>query len=94
LTSPYSDYMEWAKTRSKARFNLASSGLATYPLAELAPGPDALRIEDSYYGFPPLLDGQPNVAAKTLLHPVFRGQSKQPRNALFLCPSDLPPGTA
>jgi aspartate/methionine/tyrosine aminotransferase len=46
--------MEWAKTRSKARFNLASSGLATYPLAELAPGPDALRIEDSYYGFPPL----------------------------------------
>jgi len=56
LTSPYSDYMEWAKTRSKARFNLASSGLLTYPLAELEPGPDALRIEDSYYGFPPLVE--------------------------------------
>mgnify|MGYP003416800600 CR=1 FL=1 len=36
-----SEYMEWAKTRSAARFNLASSGVAAFPLAELG-----ARIED------------------------------------------------
>jgi aspartate/methionine/tyrosine aminotransferase len=50
-----SEYMLWAKTRSQARFNLASSGLANYPLARLE-----LRLEDlelsgqSYYGYEPL----------------------------------------
>jgi hypothetical protein len=36
-----SAYMQWAKTRSQARFNLASSGLVNYPLSALP-----LRIED------------------------------------------------
>lgn len=50
-----SEYMYWAKTNSQARFNLASSGLANYPLAGLA-----LRLEDlelsgrSLYGYEPL----------------------------------------
>jgi len=50
-----SEYMEWAKTRSQARFNLASSGVAELPLAELP-----VRLEDleltgpSFYGYPPL----------------------------------------
>jgi len=48
--------MEWAKTRSSARFNLASSGLAPYPLAELGAGPDVLELADSFYGYPPLLE--------------------------------------
>ena len=30
-----SAYMLWAKTRAQARFNLASSGVMNYPLAEL-----------------------------------------------------------
>ena len=57
-----SEYMQWAKTRSHARFNLASSGLMNYPLAELP-----ARIEDlelsgpSYYGYEPL---QRAIAAK------------------------------
>ena len=57
-----SDYMEWAKTRSYARFNLASSGLVNYPLSELP-----ARIEDldlsgpSLYGYEPL---QEAIAAK------------------------------
>ena len=67
MTSPYSAYMEWAKTRSKARFNLASSGLATYPLAELEPGPEVFEIEDSYYGFPPL---QVRLARKAGVDPA------------------------
>jgi hypothetical protein len=50
-----SDYMLWAKTRSQARFNLASSGLVNYPLRGLP-----LKLEDlelsgpSYYGYEPL----------------------------------------
>ncbi|HEY7923816.1 MAG TPA: pyridoxal phosphate-dependent aminotransferase [Vicinamibacteria bacterium] len=56
MSSPYSAYMEWAKTRSSARFNLASSGLAAYPLAELGSGPDVLELSDSFYGYPPLLE--------------------------------------
>ncbi len=55
-TSPYSEYMEWAKTRSGARFNLASSGIESFPLAELGPlGP--LEVNGpSTYGYPPLLE--------------------------------------
>ena len=48
--------MEWAKTRSSARFNLASSGVAGYPLAELEAGPDVLELGDSFYGYAPLLE--------------------------------------
>lgn len=50
-----SPYMEWAKTRSQARFNLASSGLINYPLADLP-----VKLEDldlsgpSLYGYEPL----------------------------------------
>jgi aspartate/methionine/tyrosine aminotransferase len=36
-----SAYMEWAKTRSHARFNLSTSGLASFPLAKLP-----VRLED------------------------------------------------
>lgn len=50
-----SPYQHWAKTRSQARFNLASSGLMNYPLSELP-----LKLEDlelsgqSLYGYEPL----------------------------------------
>ncbi|MDQ3685063.1 MAG: pyridoxal phosphate-dependent aminotransferase, partial [Acidobacteriota bacterium] len=50
-----SEYMQWAKTRAQARFNLASSGLMNYPITELP-----VRVEDlelsgqSYYGYQPL----------------------------------------
>jgi hypothetical protein len=58
--------MEWAKTRSDARFNLASSGLAAYPLAELGPGPETFEIGDSNYGYPPL---QERLARKAGVDP-------------------------
>lgn len=62
-----SPYMEWAKTRSQARFNLASSGLRNYPLAKLP-----VRITDlelsgqSFYGYEPL---QAALAAKCRVSP-------------------------
>ena len=57
-----SRYLAWAKLHSNARFNLASSGVLDYPLAELP-----VRIEDleivgtGPYGFKPLME---RLAAK------------------------------
>ncbi|MEA2173377.1 MAG: hypothetical protein QOD00_969 [Blastocatellia bacterium] len=52
-----SEYMWWAKTRSQARFNLASSGLANYPLAKLRVKMEDLELSGlSYYGYEPLQD--------------------------------------
>jgi aspartate/methionine/tyrosine aminotransferase len=51
-----SAYMEWAKTRSHARFNLATSGLLNFPFKEFP-----LRIDDleltapGGYGYEPLI---------------------------------------
>jgi aspartate/methionine/tyrosine aminotransferase len=57
MTSPYSEYMEWAKLHSGARFNLASSGVAAFPLAELGARIEDLEIDtDGAYGYPPLVE--------------------------------------
>jgi len=56
-TLPYSPYMEWAKTRSQAPFNLASSGMAAFPLADLPWRAEDLELTGpSFYGYPPLLE--------------------------------------
>jgi aspartate/methionine/tyrosine aminotransferase len=61
-----SPYIEWAKTQAHGRFNLATSGVSQYPIAELANSGD-LRLEDielsgpSWYGYEPL---QRALAAK------------------------------
>ena len=59
LPRPYSEspYMDFAKLRSDAKFNLATSGVMTYPLADIQ-----FRIDDltmvgpSTYGYAPLLE--------------------------------------
>ena len=57
-TAANSPYIEWAKLKSQARFNLATSGVAGYPLAKLP-----VRIEDleinpagGRYGYGPLVE--------------------------------------
>src|SRR5215468_2762614 len=51
-----SHYMEWAKLRSSAKFNLATSGMASLPLAELDVKIEQLEINGpSIYGYEPLL---------------------------------------
>jgi aspartate/methionine/tyrosine aminotransferase len=53
----HSDYMHWSKTQSRARFNLATSGVAPFPLRELPVQLETLEINglnDSGYGYPPL----------------------------------------
>ena len=56
MTTKRSDYMEWAKMRSTARFNLATSGIVNVPLSEFP-----LQVEDleitigkGGYGYEPL----------------------------------------
>jgi hypothetical protein len=51
----HSDYMHWSKTQSRARFNLATSGVAPFPLRELPVHLETLEI-NGYDGYvhPPL----------------------------------------
>src|ERR1051325_6080444 len=51
----HSDYMHWSKTESRARFNLATSGVASFPLLELPVDLKTLEINgDSSFGYAPL----------------------------------------
>jgi aspartate/methionine/tyrosine aminotransferase len=56
-------YMAWAKLSSGARFNLATSGIIDYPLAELPARIEDLEINGpGRYGYPPI---QERLAKKT-----------------------------
>src|SRR5213076_1321124 len=51
----HSDYMHWSKTQSRARFNLATSGVAPFPLRKLPVKLKELEINgDNSYGHAPL----------------------------------------
>src|SRR5438876_7528781 len=51
----HSDYMHWSKTQSRARFNLATSGVAPFPFRELPIDLKELEINgDNSYGYAPL----------------------------------------
>jgi len=59
LPRPHADsaYMEFAKLYSAAKFNLATSGMMSYPLRELHFRVDDLEINGpTGYGYPPLLE--------------------------------------
>jgi aspartate/methionine/tyrosine aminotransferase len=63
----HSDYMHWAKTQSRAKFNLATSGVGWFPLRELPVTIEQLEINgDSAYGYAPL---QQAVAKKCGVDP-------------------------
>lgn len=56
VTEKHSDYMHWAKTRSRAPFNLATSGVGSFPLSELEADLNALEINgENSYGYRPLV---------------------------------------
>jgi len=87
-----SEYMEWAKTRSHARFNLASSGVAELPTAELP-----FRLEDievtgpSFYGYPPLqerLARKLGVSADCVVAAAGTSMANYLALAAFLEPGD------
>jgi aspartate/methionine/tyrosine aminotransferase len=51
-----SSYMNWAKTGSVAKYNLATSGLGNLKLRELQVSLDDLEITNGGYGYRPLMD--------------------------------------
>jgi aspartate/methionine/tyrosine aminotransferase len=52
-----STYLEWAKLCPQGKYNLATSGVMSYPLAELNIGPTDLEINGTdAYGYRPLLE--------------------------------------
>jgi len=58
-----SEYMFWAKTRPRPRFDLANSGVTNYPLGDLQVRADELELSGpSAYGYAPL---QAALAAHT-----------------------------
>ena len=58
----HSDYMHWSKTQSRARFNLATSGVAPFPFRELPIDLKEFEINgDDSYGYAPL---QQAIAAR------------------------------
>src|SRR6185295_16304149 len=50
-----SSYMNWAKTSSTAKFNLATSGLGNLKLADLHVALEDLEITNGGYGYEPLI---------------------------------------
>ncbi len=65
--SIHSPYMEWAKLCSAAPYNLATSGVEGYPLAELGANIQDLEINGpTAYGYPPL---QERLARKSQVLP-------------------------
>src|SRR5215216_4511893 len=60
-------YIEWAKTLSQARFNLATSGVMNYPISEFPVSLEDLDLSGpSWYGYEPL---QRALAAKCRVDP-------------------------
>jgi aspartate/methionine/tyrosine aminotransferase len=51
----HSEYMHWSKTQSRARFNLATSGVGAFPLRDLPVNLEEFEINgDNSYGYAPL----------------------------------------
>lgn len=62
-----SEYIEWAKTRAIARFNLATSGVVSYAIGELGVTINDIELSGpSLYGYEPL---QRALAAKCEVEP-------------------------
>ena len=51
-----SSYMNWAKTSSTAKFNLATSGVDNLKLRDLRVSLDDLEITNGGYGYQPLME--------------------------------------
>jgi aspartate/methionine/tyrosine aminotransferase len=69
-----SRFIEWAKLRSAARFNLAKSGILDYPLKDLPVKIDDLELAGTGpYGYPPLIERlarKCGVAEQNVVHTI------------------------
>ena len=84
--------MHWAKLRSQARFNLASSGLRNYPLQKLPVKLEELELSGpSYYGYEPLqeaLAAKARVPARCVVAATGTSMANHLAMAVTLSPGD------
>lgn len=87
-----SEYIEWAKLRAGARFNLATSGVMHYPLRELGATLDDLEISGpSTYGYEPLqqaLAKKCGVSADCVVAAIGTSQANHLAMAATIEPGD------
>lgn len=87
-----SPYMEWAKLHSEARYNLATSGVMSYPLAELPVKIADLEINGpTVYGYAPLqerLARKSGVAAECVVAATGTSMANHLAMAAILEPGD------
>src|ERR1051325_8748491 len=88
----HSPYIEWAKTEASARFNLATSGLIHYPLAELPVTLADLELSGpSFYGYVPLIEAlaeKCGVDADCIVHATGTSLANHLAMAAMLEPGD------
>jgi aspartate/methionine/tyrosine aminotransferase len=80
----HSEYMHWAKTQSRARFNLATSGVGPFPLRDMPFDFASLEINgDNAFGYSPLKNA---IARKHAVDPdcIFTTEGASMANYLAL----------
>ena len=87
-----SEYMHWAKTRSGARFNLATSGLGNMPLGDLGARLEDLELTRAGgYGYEPLqqaLAERLNVGVESIVAAIGTSLANHLALAYLLEPGD------
>ncbi len=91
-TTARSPYMEWAKLHSAAKYNLATSGITAYPLADLPVRLADLEINGpSEYGYEPLrerLARKNGVAPECVVHAAGTSMANHLAMAAAFGPGD------
>ena len=94
LPRPHADspYMEFAKLDSSTKFNLATSGVMSYPLAGLDFSVSDLEINGpTLYGYPPLLEAIGNmkgVPAECIVHALGTSMANHLAMSALFAPGD------
>src|SRR5437667_7995123 len=88
----HSDYMHWSKTQSRARFNLATSGVAPFPVRELPVDLKNLEINGTNdYGYAPLqqaIAGHYGVDAECVVESAGTSMANHLAMAAIIEPGD------
>lgn len=87
-----SEYMQWAKTRSGARFTLATSGIINYPLNEFPATLEDVELSGpSWYGYEPLqqaLARKCGVDPESVVHATGTSMANHLAMAAIIEPGD------
>jgi hypothetical protein len=87
-----SEYIEWAKLRSQARFNLATSGVMHYSLKNLGVSLDDIELSGpSWYGYEPLMQAlaaKCQVSSDCIVAAIGTSQANHLAMATMIGPGD------